>query len=123
MERPDDPVEFIYHHFEDLHHKQNSSKNKANNNSKQEKSSKSTKNLQENSSSILPSSVPFKLETNSEHERTVSNESEMSDGSSTVKAGNRHVAGNRRRGAVSAEVYTEEDAKNYEKVIMPRNEK
>jgi len=130
VEKPEDPIEFIYHHFEQLHHKQGNNSNSNINRQKKTSSKPKKENHHNPYSNGAEAHSPFQLDTlltsdnhHSENGRTTSIESEMSDGSSTVKAGTKHVAGNRRRGAVSAEVYTEEDAKNYQKVVIPKDYK
>lgn len=60
------------------------------------------------------------LSLDSQGDRRISNESEaMSDSSAAIQ----QAKATKRRGAVSAEVYTEEDAANYEKIVIPKDYK
>lgn len=149
VERPQDPVDFIHHHFEKLNL---SRRGKGDAPSYNRSTNKPTRHASDTAVStplnttdyfqrhgihrqsssasgsqrhnMASSSGVHNTSTEAEHDcatanRRTSAESEMSDGSNTVK----QKLNTRRRGAVSAEVYTEEDAHNYERTVIPKDYK
>lgn len=108
-DQPDDPVKYIHDHFGELLNNQKLSKSSQ---------SLSPKNIQLVSSSN--SSDPI---------RRISAESEtLSDGSSLANNQSSNfppvnINVSRRRGAFSAEALSEQDAQNYQKVVVPKDYK
>merc|ERR1711879_778685 len=135
VEKPDDPVEFIHKHFEQLRQvsDRNSLSSTLQSTTKLNKKSTTSTSLSHtiNSPTDDISSSALRLpnnnnsgsnagagdnnssisDLNTNNRRTSAESEAMSDGSNGTGV-NRHLLNQRRRGAVSAEVYTEEDAKN-----------